>query len=68
MGMLISGTIILEEAQSTKEVNFIAPTQSAYTPQATNDPYGNVGLVVYDTSYMYVKTDVGWKRAVLQMF
>jgi hypothetical protein len=37
-----------------------------YTPTGTNDPNGDVGDTAWDSDYFYVKTNDGWKRAVLE--
>ena len=39
--------------------------RSSYTPSGTNDPNGNVGDVAWDSSYLYIKTNAGWKRTAL---
>lgn len=35
------------------------------TPTGSNDPSGNVGDIVWDNNYVYVKTSTGWKRSSL---
>lgn len=37
-------------------------------PANTADPTGNLGQVMYDTGFMYIKTAAGWKRAALSGF
>jgi hypothetical protein len=43
-------------------------TKTSYTPSGTNDPNGEVGTIVWDNNYLYVKTKVGWKRVALSTF
>lgn len=37
-------------------------------PSSTNDTMGNVGNIVSDENYIYVKTQTGWKRSSLTNF
>lgn len=39
--------------------------RTSYTPTGTSDTNGNVGDIVWDDNYFYVKTSAGWKRVVL---
>jgi hypothetical protein len=39
--------------------------RSSFTPTGTNDASGNVGDIAWDDSYIYVKTNSGWKRSTL---
>lgn len=39
--------------------------RSSYTPTGTADTNGNTGQINWDTSYVYVKTVSGWKRALI---
>jgi hypothetical protein len=40
----------------------------SFTPESTKDPRGNVGEVSWDENYIYIKTNVGWKRSSLTTF
>lgn len=42
--------------------------RNSFTPASTSDTSGNVGDICWDDNYIYVKTNVGWKRAALQTF
>jgi hypothetical protein len=42
--------------------------RTSYTPTGTGDTNGNVGDIAWDTNYVYVKTDAGWKRTQLSTF
>ena len=42
--------------------------RTSYTPTATSDSNGSVGDIAWDSSYIYVKTSAGWKRATLLTF
>jgi hypothetical protein len=42
--------------------------RTPYTPTSSADPNGNVGDIAWDNNYIYVKTNVGWKRAALAAF
>lgn len=35
------------------------------TPLSETDPFGVVGQMSFDNSYLYVKTNVGWKKTSL---
>ena len=37
--------------------------RNSYTPSGTTDTNGNTGQINWDTSYFYVRTISGWKRA-----
>ena len=37
--------------------------RTSYTPTGTADANGSTGQINWDTSYVYVKTTAGWKRA-----
>lgn len=39
-----------------------------YTPLSSEDPAGNVGNMVRDENYFYIKTMEGWKRTGLEKF
>lgn len=39
-----------------------------YIPSSSNDEFGNVGDITRDNHYVYIKTDSGWKRALLETF
>tara|TARA_R110000803_G_scaffold10756_2_gene32662 strand:- start:5869 stop:7110 length:1242 start_codon:yes stop_codon:yes gene_type:complete len=39
-----------------------------YTPTSTSDEKGDVGEVVVDDNYFYIKTSDGWKRSNLETF
>jgi hypothetical protein len=38
------------------------------TPSGTADPQGNPGDFAWDNNFIYVKTNVGWKRSALSTF
>jgi len=42
--------------------------RTSYTPTGSTDTNGNIGDIVWDDNYVYVKTSVGWKRAALAAF
>jgi hypothetical protein len=42
--------------------------ETSYTPTGTADTHGNVGDIAWNSSYFYVKTSAGWKRAALTTF
>ena len=42
-----------------------AGTASNYTPQSLQDPFGNVGTITFDNSFLYIKTNQGWCSTVL---
>ncbi len=42
--------------------------RTSYSPLDTSDANGNAGDVAWDNSYLYVKTNEGWKRAALSAF
>jgi hypothetical protein len=48
-----------------KPKNLTLPTG---TPSSTNDVMGNIGDVLADENYIYVKTQTGWKRSSLTNF
>jgi hypothetical protein len=37
-------------------------------PASSSDISGNVGDIAYDSTYIYVKTTSGWRRATLNTF
>lgn len=37
--------------------------RTSYTPSGTADANGETGQIIWDTSWVYVKTSAGWKRA-----
>jgi hypothetical protein len=37
----------------------------SYTPSSSGDTIGNVGSITWDDTYVYVKTNSGWGRALL---
>jgi hypothetical protein len=39
-----------------------------YAPTSSNDSFGEVGDIVRDENYIYIKTGMGWKRANLETF
>jgi uncharacterized repeat protein (TIGR03803 family) len=39
--------------------------QTDYVPISPTDPYGTIGQIVWDDSFIYVKTNVGWSRTSL---
>jgi hypothetical protein len=48
------------------QVSWGTPSKHAtYTPSSSSDKNGNVGDVTWDDSYVYVKTNAGWKRSAL---
>lgn len=42
--------------------------RNSYTPTSSSDPNGEVGSIVRDDDYLYIKTNSGWKRALLSTF
>ena len=42
--------------------------RTSYSPTGTADPNGNTGDMAWDENYIYVKTNVGWKRAQMETF
>ncbi|MCS7200901.1 MAG: hypothetical protein NZ822_02000, partial [Patescibacteria group bacterium] len=42
--------------------------QTPYTPSSSADPNGNVGDIAWDDNYIYVKTNGGWRRFLLETF
>jgi hypothetical protein len=42
--------------------------ETSYTPTGTGDTNGNTGDLAWDSSYVYLKTGAGWKRAALSTF
>jgi hypothetical protein len=40
----------------------------SYTPTGTSDTNGSIGDFAWDDSYVYIKTNVGWKRLALASF
>ena len=65
-----SGRVIGEDAVNDNE--FVTKKQvksvvtSHYTPTGTSDSNGEVGDTAWDSSFFYVKTNQGWKRAALE--
>jgi hypothetical protein len=43
-------------------------TLPEYTPTSSNDSIGDAGDVVWDDTYMYIKTNNGWRRTNLEEF
>ena len=43
-------------------------TLPEYTPTNSNDEIGGSGDVVWDDSYLYIKTNDGWRRSNLETF
>ena len=39
-----------------------------YTPTGTPDVKGDAGDWAYDADYIYIKTELGWKRTALALF
>jgi len=39
--------------------------RKSYTPTSTADTNGNVGDIAWDNSYLYIKTNTGWGRTLL---
>jgi len=39
-----------------------------YTPSGTTDIYGKVGETTWDDNYIYIKTNIGWGRTILNNF
>jgi hypothetical protein len=42
--------------------------RSKFTPGNSSDVRGSTGDIAWDNSYIYIKTDNGWKRASLSLF
>lgn len=42
--------------------------RTSYTPDDSNDGNGNLGSIVWDDDFIYVKTNDGWERASLSTF
>jgi hypothetical protein len=39
--------------------------RTSYTPSGVGDPNGVTGTIIWDDNYIYVKTNLGWKKATL---
>lgn len=39
--------------------------RQSYTPSSSGDTNGNIGNIVWDNNYLYVKTNTGWGRILL---
>jgi hypothetical protein len=48
--------------------NFTNINIKEFTPSSSEDPHGNVGNIVRDDNYIYIKTRTGWKRTGLENF
>jgi hypothetical protein len=46
----------------------VVKRQPPGTPTGTSDTQGEAGDMLYDDSYLYIKTSVGWKRVSLSTF
>jgi hypothetical protein len=56
-----SGAIVTSDAALLKR-------QTSGTPSGTADSQGTQGDMLYDDSYIYIKTSAGWKRVSLSTF
>jgi hypothetical protein len=67
----VAAEFILDENGSWITNNEIAPMMLKipyYTPSSSNDSTGKRGNITMDDSYLYVKTNNGWKRSRLEDF
>jgi hypothetical protein len=55
-GISISGT----QSETVYVPNIVVKTN--FTPTGTTDPIGEVGQITYDSSYLYYRDTLGWKR------
>jgi hypothetical protein len=55
-GISISGT----QSETVYVPNIVVKTN--FTPTGTTDPTGEVGQITYDSSYLYYRDTLGWKR------
>jgi hypothetical protein len=55
-GISISGT----QSETVYVPNIVVKTN--FTPSGTTDPTGEVGQITYDSSYLYYRDTLGWKR------
>ena len=53
--------------ESIKEL-YNNPSIPIYTPTNSTDTYGEIGNVTSDNNYLYIKTNMGWKRTPLETF
>ena len=44
------------------------PSIPIFTPTNSTDTYGEIGNVTSDDNYLYIKTNMGWKRTPLETF
>jgi hypothetical protein len=44
------------------------PSIPIYTPTNSTDTYGEIGNITSDDNYLYIKTNMGWKRTSLETF
>lgn len=42
--------------------------RQSYTPTNSSDPNGNTGDISWDNNYIYIKTNLGWRRSSLTAF
>lgn len=59
-----------ETPTSTLDINGVSGStqlrlRKSYTPTSTSDTNGNIGDIAWDNNYIYVKTNTGWGRTLL---
>lgn len=63
-----AGDYLLSMDGATGKAAKTRSVAKSYTPTGTADTYGELGELVQDGSYVYVKTSAGWRRAAMSSF
>lgn len=56
--------VILRSPDNTTYVNALN-IKTPFTPSSSGDTSGQVGDIVWDNNYVYIKTNTGWGRSAL---
>ena len=62
---ILGGTQITGTSSNMVYVPDLTITKFATPPTTTSDPVGDVGMITWDNTYLYVKTNTGWGRISL---
>lgn len=54
----------LNQLAATQDATF----NSSNVPTSTLDKIGKIGNTAYDDNYIYIKTQIGWRRVALSSF
>lgn len=63
--VILAGEAITATTSNTVYVPDLVIKKSASVPTSSGDTVGDIGSVTWDNSYLYVKTNIGWGRTLL---